>query len=388
MRYRWTQKDIFNACNKVQMLIDHESDPEKIAFYAQIMDSVNDYMFVTYADANCRSKTYQEKVIDATECHLGYARYVQYIGAFLDELHPLYDDIAYLDDLRLELKHDRPDKFKFKRYTHEETLSLVKGFYADFDKELYDIFMKIYDERYKSVKFIKHFTNPEDPTFQESSGYCFYLGGINRAFISVDEQRGITKVSDAVHEFGHAIRYSILPSTAYSKENYFLSEVESIFPELVFLYEQGRKMDSFQSSLAMFDPMTHYYEKAALIRMQQMVINAWYDNNYRLDKHVYDRLREEAKMSRSDVYRSLNTSIKAAGPYIISFSIVLELFNLYKKDKNKAMYLYKKIVKTPSLSDEFLKLLVLENELPLFEHLREETMQVNANLASEFNMRF
>jgi hypothetical protein len=167
-----------------------------------------------------------------------------------------------------------------------------------------------------------------------------------------------------------------------------MSEIESMFPELIFLYEQGSKIDSFQSSLAMFDPIVHYYEKASLIRMQQMVINAWYDNRYRLDKNVYDRLREEAKMSRSDVYRALNTSIKVAGPYIISMGIVLELFNLYKRDKDKAMHLYKKIVKTPSLSDEFLKLLVLENELPLFEHLREETMQINANLANEFNMRF
>ncbi len=388
MRYRWTQKDIHVACNKVQRLIDNETDPKKISFYSQIMDSVNDYMFAAYANCSYRNKTYQERVIEATSCHLGYARYVQYIGAFVDELNPLYDDIVDLEDIKTDLQYERPDMFRFKRYTHEDTLSLVKGFYADFDKELYDIFMEIYNQRYNSVKFVKHYTNPDDPSIEENSGYCFYVGGINKAFISIDEQRGIAKVSDAVHEFGHGIRYSILPSTAYSKENMFMSEIESIFPELIFLHEQGRKIDTFQSSLAMFDQLSAYYEKASLIRMQQLIITAWYDNNYRLDKNVYDRLREESKMSRKDVYRSLNTSIKDVGPYIVSLGISIELFNLYKKDKGKAIALFKKIIKTPSLSDEFLKLLVLENELPLFKNLRAEAIQINANLADEINKRF
>jgi hypothetical protein len=167
-----------------------------------------------------------------------------------------------------------------------------------------------------------------------------------------------------------------------------MSEIESIFPELIFLHEQGRKIDTFQSSLAMFDQLSAYYEKASLIRMQQLIITAWYDNNYRLDKNVYDRLREESKMSRKDVYRSLNTSIKDVGPYIVSLGISIELFNLYKKDKGKAIALFKKIIKTPSLSDEFLKLLVLENELPLFKNLRAEAIQINANLADEINKRF
>ena len=387
MRYRWNQKDIFNATNKIQKLLEKEKDPEKIAFYAKVIDAVNNYMFETYAPISYRPSSLQERVIDATDSHLAYSRFVTYIGRFLDELNPLYDDICDLDEIEGNLKYEKPELFDFKRYTHEETLSLVRGFYADFDKELYDIFMKIYDERYKSVKFVKHYTNPDDPTFQETSGYCFYLGGINKAYISVDEQKGITKVSDAVHEFGHAIRYSILPSSAYSAENCFVSEVEAIFPELVFLYEQGKKIDSFQSSLAMFDPLATYYEKASCIRMQQLIVNAWYDNNYKLDKNVYQRLREVAQMDRNDVYAALNTPIKANGPYIISFGIVLELFNLYKRDKDKAMYLYKKIIKYPSLGDEFLRLLSIENELPLFEHLREEAIQINADVASEFNMR-
>ena len=92
-------------------------------------------------------------------------------------------------------------------------------------------------------------------------------------------------------------------------------------------------------------------------------------------------------MTKSDVRRSVNTPLEAHGPYIISFGIVLELFNLYKKDREKAMDLYKKIIKHPSLDDEFLRLLMIENELPLFEHVGEEAKIINADLASEYSKR-
>jgi hypothetical protein len=139
----------------------------------------------------------------------------------------------------------------------------------------------------------------------------------------------------------------------------------------------GKDIDPFQSAYHMFGYSMIYYESASNVIFQKLIIDKWLQNNCKFDKSVYDSLKKDYNMTRSDVRESIGIDVTDEGPYVISFAIVMELLNLYKKDKDKALYLYKKLISIPPTEDPLVTLLKYENDLCGFEHLATEYSEIS-----------
>lgn len=68
--------------------------------------------------------------------------------------------------------------------------------------------------------------------------------------------------------------------------------------------------------------------------------------------------------------KRLDTYINSCGQYIIAYLVAIELLNVYRKDKNKALEIYRNIIMVPYNQNvhEYIK-----SELELGSHLEEET---------------
>ncbi len=372
MRYHWDKHDVRAARNKVQRLLEHETDPEKKDYYGKVIDAIDKQSFLKFNNNLVyKDRPFNNKVVDAGAAQFGYSRFVDVICDIQSAVAPVYDDMAEVANREQFLLTFCPEMFETKRFTHEHTVSLVKDFYKDFDKELFEKFMRIYRDRYKSLKFVPHQGIDLVHRF-ELYGYSFTVGGIDKTFMSVDDTKGIVKVGNTVHEFGHGIKNLIVPRRGYVTYTDFLTEVESLFPELVFYYEKGKDIDPFQSAIIVYETAMSYYLDASNIIFQKLIIERWMNNDCKFDKSVYDSLKEDYSMNRNDVRRGIGKDIDDDGSYITSLVVSLELFNLYKKDKDKALYLFKKIISAPYTEEPMQTLLKYEKELCGFEHLSTE----------------
>ena len=146
-RYHWDKTDLTKAVNKVQRLLDKETDPKKIAYYGKVIDAVNKYIFLKFADIDYKRPGFNEKLVDTAAAQLGYSRYVTVVGDIYEEMGIIHEDLNYVGDIEKRLYRRNPEAFKPKYYTHDQTLGLVKEFYSGFDKELYDVFTELYKRR-------------------------------------------------------------------------------------------------------------------------------------------------------------------------------------------------------------------------------------------------
>ena len=388
MRYHWDKNDVRVARNKVQRLLEHETDPVQKDFYGKVIDALDKQSFLKFnSNLQYKDRPFTNKVVDAAAAQFGYSRFVDLICDIQSQIAPIYDDMEEVANREKFLLAFNPELFETSRFTHERTLDITRDFYNKFDKELLKYFNRIYNDRYKSIKFVPHQGVDLVNKF-ELCGYSFTVAGIDRVFMSVDDSKGIVKPGNTVHEFGHSIKSLIVPRKGYVTYTDFLAEVESLFPELVFYNELGKEIDPFQSAIINYETAMSHYLDASNIIFQKLIIERWMDNDNKFDQSVYDSLKADYCMNRNDIRAAINTDIDDSGPYIISFAVALELYNLYKKDRDKALYLFKKIISAPHTEESMLTLLRFKDELCGFEHLSTEYSTITQECKKQLTRKF
>ncbi len=376
MRYRWGKHDLAVARNRVLRLLEHEEDPEKRDLYSRTIDAINQNIFLNYYNYDYKPKPFTNKVVDAANYQIGYSRFVNLICDIQSQPAKVYDELVEVANREKFIASFNPEVYDFKRYTHDQAVELTKEFYSGFDKEYAEKFMKIYADRYKSIAFTTEKLRGVLDTF-DMSGYCIGVSGLEKNFMAVRDFKGIYKVGCTVHECGHAIKNLMVPEKSVSYGIDFTGEVESIFPEFVFYREMGKEIDPFQSAYKMFGYSMIYYETASNIIFQKLIVDKWLENGCKVDKKFYEDLKEEFSMRRPDVREAIMTDVTDDGPYVVSFAVVLELLHLYKQDRDKALYLFKKIISAPPREDSMVTLLKYEKELSGFEHLAAEYSEIS-----------
>ena len=387
MEYYWDQKDIISARDGVYKLLETETNLEKIAFYVTIIDAINYHLNLENDQSFPKPIDLQDCLRDISGELLGYSRFLQFIEKFVSILNPLYNDFNEIERQIENLQKKDKNFLTFKRYGDEKTFHLTDLFYSNFDNEIYSIFKQLFQKRHHSIKYTNTYQSLNVNQPYETRGNCLFIGGVNRAFIELDNTKGLSKVSNTIHEAGHAINFFINPKSSIVSQIDFVKEAPAIFPELTFLYDQGRAIDSFQSSLITFNLLYFYYEKATHICMQEVICNLWEQNNQRLNRNLYNELKKRYNIDKNLARQIIVSSLLKEGPYIISLIVVLELLHQYKEDKEKALYEYKKHILSNSSTDSYFSLLKIDSELPLFNHLEEEAYSITKVIKNEIKKK-
>lgn len=230
--------------------------------------------------------------------------------------------------------------------TKEDILSLTYDFYKNIDKEIFKTFENLFNERNTHLKFI---TSKYD-----YSGQTHYSKSSNEIFIELEYSNSFDNLLTAVHEYGHAIRFKTLKNNPMTISRQAYQEIESTFMEILAI-DYFTNLDAFKH-LKYNEKKKYFnsfYTQAAFINFK-MFIKYLYDNfklnnddtGYTAFKHY---LNDNYNISANQLKQIYEFTSSYFMRYVLSLFVTFELYSIYNSDKQKAIYLYKEILK---LTDE------------------------------------
>lgn len=381
MKVTWDSSDFLNQVSFLEEMAEAETDIKRQCYLRKVLDSTRKLYheaFVSFPRPKITAKQRLSAILDST---LNYSRYYSIVSSFFKEA---CKSIPLIDSIAEELEQIDPDgNFEFLEtgadISDQQTLTLVDLFYKKFDEELYTYFLESYKDRKRTVKF-------EDlpSTNRKTDGTTMFIDGVRTNFVTIYRTDNVETYQCAVHEYGHVIANLINPEVSYSDRDDFFSEVAAIFPELVALYENEANADSIQNLYHLYTTFVTYINSAEYLCLHSPVLNTWADNKYKMSNAFFDSLKEDYDINDECFEETLSTTIEDEGIYVLSFIVALELFHIYKKDKKKALELFKKFLTYPANED--ILPFIMEN-ISINTHASEEIESVLQDFRKELKMR-
>ena len=214
-------------------------------------------------------------------------------------------------------------------YTHKRILHMIHDFYISIpDKEIRQIFNKLYKNRINNVRF----KNSE-------VSYCGSTGLDNKSYLSIDNSINFASISSIAHEYGHAIHNEYLGKfTSYNNDQY--TELVSIFFQLLmneFICDTQpkNKERAIQDSIGMLIKMDIYSNNLEVLNLSK---NKKFKNEEEAYKFYLKYLYEE------EAETALTMDAYLFNDYLIPYIIDIELLWEYKNDPEKALYKLKHLI--------------------------------------------
>jgi len=338
MEGSWGLKDLKKCQKELQVMIDKEDDLRKKAYLMMCYDRNEGTLLEEYGNID-------EEILSShnSMCWLGYncsfyGRFYSIINDFYCELKDsVYKERKLFNFFEQETtKSGNIDSLTGARVSKDYCLSLTSQFYSLFDEDIYSYFKKIYKARSNRLSF---FRRAKENVECNQDGSCLFLSGVNENFIKVFDSQTISTYYSLVHEYGHAIQNMISPDV--NIESHLFEEVASIFPEMVAMYEQQEgeyAIDTYYNELFCFKD---YLEIANSISLHPIIEQYRKKLRCKGKGMFYKKVSAETGLKEEELKDILSIMIDDDGVYVLSFSVALELLHIYKKDKKKALELFK-----------------------------------------------
>lgn len=382
MKLTWGRKEFAEQLKKLSLLVEDETDLKRKLYLEKVLDATNKLYYETFVTFPRPKVTAKQRLTSILDSQFAYGRYYSIVRNFFSNVSEHIDTIDKISDTLEEMSPD--DEFDFMKtgatLSFDHILSLVDCFYKDFDEELYQYFLQVYNDRDGTVRCM-----PLDKKETKTDGTTLFIDGVKKNFISIYETNLVSTYACTVHEYGHAIANLINPEVAYADREDLFTEVASIFPELVALYDNGFNFDTIQVLYTLYTTLVTYVNSAEYLCLHTPIVNAWTDNKHIMSSKFFDDLEEGYDMDDECFEEALSTTIEDEGIYIISYAVSLELLNIYKRDKKEALELFKRFLKYPANED--ILTFVVEN-IPINEHASDEAEQVLSKFNKELRRRY
>lgn len=376
---KWSKKDIDNAIDKLDQIIKNETDIDKKVYCSRVRDAIILYVHLNYQKTPSSKVSLSDQLNELSTNLMGYRSYYYMIADF-------YFSIS--EDMRknFDLNGDMLSKLlkrkeTFSQYTgahvsDRQAYIWADRFYKDFDPELYNALQEI--KKNLKINFSKEKLKPS-PTCDSTDGFCFFIDVLKEFYIEINSRdKDLSTYINLVHEYGHALAYYFNSEKEYSDSVDFFAEVASIFPELVACYEAYPDMDARELAYLNYCTLITNYDSANYIMIQEIIFKEWLRHDCKISPSLLFSLCKEQGISLSDLKNSLNINLVNVGTYIISYTVALELLNIYKKDKKTALEIYKKMLMFPSSVKD---IALYAKEINFCEHATEECNEIVDNLA-------
>ena len=339
----WTTLDLRKDLKTMEKALNNESDPKR-------RDLIIKYIADLKYDIACEElqafeiKENSDEELDEDE------KALKDVEMDLDEgtcYGDLTHDISDIEKYRLYYpfveKHiEICDKSLEKDYTfmeqgdmdlnEDDINSLTHDFFKDStDKFFYDKYLK-YEKNNKKILHMDQARDSED-------GYFFYFPISNTRYVKVGldgaKERTLTSLA---HEVGHVLG-SFINEGRYCNQDVFY-EIESVFFELLSEEYYFKKLNKKLFKEELIDNAYTYDESARRIMAFKRVTDKTFDNMNKV-KNPYKYYGRLSK--KEEYYKNIDVDDKMK--YLFSYLVAVELLEIYKVDKDKALYLLKEIVK-------------------------------------------
>lgn len=366
MAYNWDIDCIVQGRAKVLKLYEEEQDEEEKNYYKVLLKHIDDFLKNKYLFMQDEIIPIHERFPEIADEILDYYFYYELAMKTMNTMDKSQEAISLIED-RLEIIIGDDDQLSMlidAKITRDHAMSLTNKFYKYFSDSLYSTFKKAYKERYTSVLF-------SDSVGRDFGGSAIYFDVLNKYFINIAKNNNISLIYSIIHEYGHTIAHILNPKAILlGKENMF-DEISGVFPEMVSKYENIGNYDRIHSIFELYADFVNYKNMAFNLAHHVPLTNLWLEYESKIGKKFLEEVQQNYDFDRKELEEEiLHADIKVDGMYITSFLVAVELFHIYKKNKEKALKLFNEIIRIP-YNESILKF--IHDNMKITEHLEEET---------------
>ncbi|MBO5376636.1 MAG: hypothetical protein J6A52_07305 [Bacilli bacterium] len=351
MEYYWDSKTLRKDLKTLEDLLKQEQNPvvrERIVEYIGEIKTMIIDEETPLQDTSDETKSSVDNLIEVCKLTPYYELYYPFLEEFKNRLSEFFS--------QYETKLIR-EKKETSSLSKEDIIELVHELFKSTNKEFYEAYSRLYKERKTHIRFKEAKTKAlaQDPCI----GGTIFLPGLNKPYVHVDNFNPTKRKTDALltltHEEGHAVA-SLLNTDRYFSNHSFFKEIESTFFELLGNDFYGKILnDKSFARTALGYLEGSYYEayhavNKKLLADKLFAMGIPLDENIRIkDKAletIYMDVLEDDGLSQDNI---VENEIK----YSFSHLVAIELFELYKEDKDLALHLLKTIIERGKEESEY-----------------------------------
>lgn len=325
MQYNWSKYNLLDRLDELKKIKKGVSKKERILINQNI-DFLKGNIEELENNPN-NELSYLDRIIMATY--------------YFDDHDFLKDDIKnfalYLTDLKVK-------EFEYNKISisQKELLQITHDFYKSQDKEIYNKFMESYKYRRNHLRFINE------------SDYCgttYSIPYFNETFIEVINTPDINMLYSLIHEYAHAIAFHFNPNSFMDYNRYFTNEIESTFFELVASDYLKKNVNVGSEYEAIYNDFLTTINNCVDLTDYLKLIELYSKNKIRTNRGLRKIAYEECDFTNLYYENLMEITPSALTPYVIGYLFAVELYELYKFDKEKALYNFKKMTLLKDLTN-------------------------------------
>ena len=211
--------------------------------------------------------------------------------------------------------------------SHEDLIEITRAFF----KEQGEFFLKHYDNALRDAENHISFVSPDSDT----AGEMYYIRSVNEMFMFIPDNKRVDMLYSFAHESEHALDTDANPDFY---ENGGIRETSALFMELIASDYYDEKFNlgnqGFYNHMGNFTAFK--LDTYDLIQRQRMIKLYKKIIDYS-DEAIMKRLRRKWSQEYLDLRK--DSSLFTLYFYQIPYLIVIELYKIYKTDKEKALYI-------------------------------------------------
>ena len=299
--YLWDRKHIkelikyLNSIDKNENTIDEiETDLEILNFIKAMFHGLESYKTVMLED--------EEKY--------------ELVSYFTDITNEILNKGYHLDDITKE-KYKRIDS------TRKDILAFTKDNIKNIDKK----WAELLDPHFRDKRYIN---------FHSKHNNTIFLTYLNKVYISLSKENNIEDFVTPTHEYFHILTYLLNDKAIDTIER----EAMPILGELITTYEM-RKNHLFSKETVKADINSFYIVdqqlKAYPYRLDVLTNKVAFEN---ISKYLIKKFN----VKKDDIKLIYDYSLDYIYSLILSYFLAIELFTIYKEDKEKCIHICNKII--------------------------------------------
>ncbi len=217
--------------------------------------------------------------------------------------------------------------------TENDVYDLLDDFYKSTPKGNYRIFSNLFKDRDKYINY--------DLKGKCFDGITYMVPIVKKNYMSIGAHGDKRDLLETLtHEYGHAIGARLNDKRYYSDDTFV--EIESLFMSLIGIDYYHEKTNDEYFKMLLKKKVYDY----AVSSQEVLMFKNVHDNTFRYMKD------NDSALKLCDIYlekegfnpNKVNIDIEDSMKYIFSYMVAIELYEVYKEDKELAFNLLKKIV--------------------------------------------
>ena len=346
----WSTKDFRNILDEYEKLYIKEKDPFTKEKYLKLMSHLRRETAIEELTKFERNK-YLSEGDNISNSELDVTLNLEK-GTCFGELINNFYDVTYYDlyyPSIEEFKNKLNKLLKYKQFefnqesklhlSNDELVDVIHDMFKNTTKEIYSIYLNFDKEKEKCLRF--------DPTMDADDGSSFAFPIVNKRFIEVGTYgNSEDSLCTFAHEFGHYIGSVLNEDRNLDDEK--IVEIESIFFELVGLDYFAKIFNNDYFTETMKDRLYDYYKGAKnVIAMRDVSLETFDKLTTVSNPYDYYSCLADNNIDYNDI--DFPEKIK----YLMGYITAVELFEIYKQDKELAIDVLKKVICRDKTKTEF-----------------------------------